>query len=150
MIKLPRHSTALLALVALAATLAGCSAAGGNSGRTDDPTEPGAPPAALIAGTVFDEATGVGIPNAVVSIAELEGAECTTDARGCFSLGKVALPDMFTIEFSADYYGTARSVINTDVFSQLRRWEYWFAVGLAMGHATTQGSVSIVRRQNTW
>lgn len=105
-----RRAVVAMALMVIGAALVGCTPPGGNTARTTEPSDPLAPPpVALVAGTVFDEVSGIGIPGAVVKLGDEERA---TDRYGCFSFGKVDLPQQFTITFSAEFYETVSSTID--------------------------------------
>lgn len=142
-----RRAMMALALVVFGVTLAGCASSGGHTARTAGRSDPSVPLVALVAGTVFEEAAGVGIEGAVVKLGD---SECATDRYGCFSFGKVELPGEFTITFSAEYYSTVSSTLDTTAISRRNGWEYWFAVGLARGPSTTQASASVVLLKSSW
>ena len=143
-----RRAMVALALVVFAAALVGCTPPGGNAARTIEPSDPlGPPPVALVAGTVFDEVTGIGIRGAVVKLSD---EERETDRCGCFSFGRVDLPEQFTITFSAEFYETISSTVDRTTISRQSGWEYWLAVGLVRGASTTEASTSIVRLRRSW
>ncbi len=92
-----RRAMVALALVVFAAALVGCTPPGGNAARTIEPSDPlGPPPVALVAGTVFDEVTGIGIRGAVVKLSDKsarqiaaavsasEGSICRSSSRSRF------------------------------------------------------------------
>lgn len=143
-----RRAMVALALLVFGAALVGCTASGGNTARTIEPLDPlGPPPVALVAGTIFDEVTGVGIRGAVVN---LGGEERATDRYGCFSFGQVDLPQQFTITFSAEFYETVSSTVDRTTTSGLGGREYWFAVGLVRGTSTMDASTSVVCLRRFW
>ena len=143
-----RRAMVALALVVFAAALVGCTPPGGNAARTIEPSDPlGPPPVALVAGTVFDEVTGIGIRGAVVKLGD---EERETDRYGCFTFGRVDLPEQFTITFSAEFYETISSTVDRTTISRQSGWEYWLAVGLVRGASTAQASTSVVRLRSSW
>lgn len=143
-----RRAMVALALVVFGAALVGCTPPGGNAARTIEPSDPlSPPPVGFVAGTVFDEVTGIGIRGAVVKLGDDERA---TDRYGCFSFGKVDLPQQFTIAFSAEFYETVSSTIDRAIAPRRSGWDYWFAVGLVRGASTTQASTSVVRLRSSW
>ena len=143
-----RRAVVAMALIVFGAALVGCTPPGGNTARTTEPSDPlNPPPVALVAGTVFDEVSGIGIPGAVVKLGD---EERPTDRYGCFSFGKVDLPQQFTIAFSAEFYETVSSTIDRAIAPRRSGWDYWFAVGLVRCASTTRASTSIVRLRSSW
>ena len=143
-----RRAMVALALMVFGAALVGCTPPGGNAARTIEPSDPlSPPPVGFVAGTVFDEVTGIGIRGAVVKLGDDERA---TDRYGCFSFGKVDLPQQFTIAFSAEFYETVSSTVDRTTTSRQSLWDYWFAVGLVRGTSTMEASTSVVCLRRPW
>lgn len=139
---------AVLALVIFGAMLAGCASSAGYTAKTTDPSDPPSPPPiALVAGTVFDDVTGIGIKDAVVKLGD---RELTTDRCGCFSFGRVDLPMEFTITFSAEFYEAVSSWVDRSTISRGKGWDYWFAVGLVRDGSAAQASTSVMLLQPSW
>ncbi len=143
-----RRAIVALALIVFGAALVGCTPPGGNTARAPEPSDPpSTPPVALVAGTVFDEVTGIGIRGAVVKLSD---EERETDRCGCFSFGSVDMPEQFTITFSAEFYDTISSTVDRTTTSRQSGWEYWFAVGLVRAASTTEASTSVVCSRSSW